>query len=72
MTDRVHSLIVVLKEDVRVDDVEHLAAAIRMFSQVLSVDPVVADHHSWMAEQRASRKWYLKIRELLDEEEKGG
>lgn len=70
MTERVHSLIVVLKEDMRVDDdVQDVMNAIRMISHVLSVDPVVADHHSWMAEQRANRKWMRKIYALMKEED---
>ncbi len=53
MTDRVHSLTVVLERDMRTDDVESLENAIRMLKGVLSVDQHISDHTAWMAQQRA-------------------
>ncbi len=65
MTDRVHSLVVVLEKDVRVDDVEALTAAIAQLRGVLSVEPIVADHAAHMAESRALEHWRTKIHDLL-------
>ena len=53
MTDRVHSLTVVLDHDIRVDDVEKLTDAIRQLRSVLSVTGEVSDLTSHMAEERA-------------------
>jgi hypothetical protein len=53
MTDRVHSLTVVLEQDVREDDVQSLTKAIHMMRGVLSVTNEVADLNSHMAEERA-------------------
>ncbi len=53
MTDRVHSLTVVLEHDVREDDVQSLTKAIHMMRGVLSVSGKVADLDSHMAEERA-------------------
>jgi hypothetical protein len=52
MTDRYHSLQVVLDEDVRSDDIESLIAAIAHFKGVIGVSGMVADPQSFMAEQR--------------------
>jgi hypothetical protein len=61
MTHRVHSLVVVLKSDLRDDDAEHVANAIREFGSVLSVKPVVADFVSNMAEDRAKAEFRAKL-----------
>jgi len=65
MTDRVHSLTVVLKHDYRTDDVENIMAAIRMISGVISVDASIANPDSWMAESRAKNELRKKLWELL-------
>jgi len=57
MTERVHSLTVVLYHDVREDDVQHVIDAIGMVRCVLSVTPIVADSTSHMAERRADQDW---------------
>lgn len=53
MTDRFHTLTVVLETDRRDDDAEYLMAAIRQLRGVLSVTGNVADIGSHMAEERA-------------------
>ena len=61
MTDRIHSLTVVLNRDIREDDVEPLINAIRMIKGVLTVDKHVADISDHMAEMRAIRDLEDKI-----------
>lgn len=56
MTDRVHSLTVVLAEDMRSDDVGALTRAIAQFRNVVSVSGHVSDVASHMAESRAKQK----------------
>ena len=53
MTDRFHSLTVVLEKDIREDDVQPLMNAIRQMRGVIAVDGHVADFATHMAEQRA-------------------
>lgn len=53
MTDRIHSITVVLTEDTRDDDVKPLIDAILMLKGVCSVSTHVSDFNSHMAEQRA-------------------
>lgn len=43
MTDRIHSIILVLAEDIRIDDAESLIAAAKQFRGVIDVTPNVAD-----------------------------
>lgn len=52
MTDRVHTITVVLDHDMRDDDVQPLLAAIRQLRGVAAVDTVVADLTSHFAEVR--------------------
>jgi hypothetical protein len=66
MTDRIHSLTVVLERDNRSDDVEALANAIRMFHGVLSVEMHVSDISSHMAEERAMMALRKKVYEALE------
>lgn len=53
MSDRIHTLTVVLEKDMRDDDVESLKSAIGHMRGVLSVDGEVSDIVSHMAEDRA-------------------
>lgn len=55
MTDRYHSLTVVLEKDMRDDDAESLINAIKMMRHVISVKGNVTDFTSLMAEERAMR-----------------
>jgi hypothetical protein len=65
MTDRVHSLTVVLAKDTRVDDIEALQNAIRQFKGVIAVEGNIANHDSFMAEQRAQDALREKIAAIL-------
>jgi hypothetical protein len=65
MTDRIHSLQVVLAHDMREDDLPQLIAAVSCFRGVISVQPMVADPGTLMAEARADVKWQQKLAALL-------
>ena len=65
MTDRYHSLTVVLEKDIRTDDAEALTDAIKMMRGVLSVSGTVAGIESHMAEERALRHLGQKLWEVL-------
>lgn len=65
MTDRYHSLTVVLEKDIRDDDAESLLTAIKMIKGVMSVEPFISDVESHMAETRARRELGNKIWEVL-------
>ena len=56
MTDRYHTLTVVLERDTRTDDAEPLIAAIGQMRGVLKVSGLVADSSTYMAEERARRE----------------
>lgn len=61
MTDRYHTLTVVLKEDTRDDDCKPLIDAILMLRGVASVTGVVSNFDSHMAEERARRELGEKL-----------
>lgn len=61
MTDRVHSLTVVLDSDIREDDIQRWVEAICLLKHVISVTPRVANLDSHMAEERAKRDLQDKI-----------
>lgn len=65
MTDRYHSLTVVLEEDVRSDDAEAIIEAIKMIRGVLDVTPHIADTASWMAQTRVRRELGEKLMSIL-------
>jgi hypothetical protein len=65
MTDRVHSLTVVLTEDIREDEVLLLKMAILQLKGVLSVDQHVADIETNMAEQRALARLRSQLAQIL-------
>lgn len=69
MTDRVNSLVVVLKEDWRTDEVERVMNAILMIGPVLSVTPNISDYAEHVAERRANRKWMTRIYAMMKEAE---
>jgi chromosome segregation and condensation protein ScpB len=56
MSDRIHSLTVVLEKDMRDDDVKSLKLAIAHMRGVLTVNGHVSDISSHMAEDRAKRE----------------
>jgi hypothetical protein len=53
MTDRYHSLTVVLENDIREDDAEAIMNAIRMIKKVISVSGNISNVQSHIAEERA-------------------
>jgi hypothetical protein len=52
MTDRIHSITLVLEENMRDDDAESLIEACRHFRGVIAANGNVADPSDFMAEQR--------------------
>ena len=65
MTDRYHTLTVVLERDTRDDDAEPLLAAIRQIRGVLSVTGSVVSPESHMAQERARRELGDKLCAVL-------
>ncbi len=65
MTDRYHSLTVVLDDNMREDDAQAIITAISLLRGVIQVTGEVAGPESYMAEQRAKRDLRMKILELL-------
>lgn len=70
MTDRLHSLTVVLDGDVRSDDAEPLLRAISLLRGVLSVKGNVADLDSYVALQQARNEIRAGIMEVIFPKEK--
>lgn len=68
MTDRHAGYIVTLENDMREDDAQATINALRMVKGVLSVDPIVANIETHMAQSRARRelieKFYNFVRGL--------
>lgn len=65
MTDRFHSLTVVLDHDIREDDAEGIINAIRHLRGVISVTGNVVDAETWMAEERARHGIGAKLLDIL-------
>ena len=65
MTDRYHSLTVVLEHDTRSDDAEPLMKAITQLRGVLSVTGIVTDIAAHMAQNRAQHELREKLYEIL-------
>lgn len=65
MTDRFHSLTVVLEEDLREDDAQVLIAAIGQLRGVIRITGQLVDPATYMAEQRAKYELRRKVLELL-------
>jgi len=65
MTDRYHSLTVVLDRDIRTDDAETTINAIKMIKNVLSVKGIVSNVDSNMAYSRAKHELTSKIWDIL-------
>lgn len=61
MTDRIHSLVVVLEHDMRDDDCEALMNAICQFRWVVSVKGNVSDIAFHVAEQRAKHELHKRL-----------
>lgn len=65
MTDRIHSLTVVLDHDIRDDDIEPIVSAIRQIRCVADVQPHVSDIAAHMAEERAHRQFDAMLHRVL-------
>jgi hypothetical protein len=57
VTDRHSGYVVTLAEDIREDDAEAVINALRMVRGVISVEPVIADIQSVIAESRRDVEW---------------
>lgn len=66
MTDRYHSLTVILEKDIRSDDCKPLIDAIKMMKNVLKVRPSVTNVTDLMAQSRAKNELIEKIYKLLN------
>ena len=68
MTDRVHSITLVLDKDIREDDVEPLLTACAMLKCVIKVKTNVSNPTSLMAEARARHDLQVKVLDALKSE----
>lgn len=67
MTERAHSLTVILSNDMRVDDVEHLVHAIQMMKFVHSVEPNTRDSELAVVEHRLKREVIERLYDVIQE-----
>jgi len=65
MTDRIHSLTVVLEDAVREEGADALAAAIRMMRGVIEVAPNVANVDFYVARSQAAQRLRASVYEAL-------
>ena len=65
MTDRIHSINVVLEKDIRVDDAERILEAICMIKGVLTAEGNISDFETHMATARAKSELGQKLFEAL-------
>lgn len=65
MTDRFHTLTVVLDRDYREDDAQAILDAIRMVKGVIAVDGNVTDHHQYGAVELAKHELRRKVFDAL-------
>jgi hypothetical protein len=65
MTERYHTLTVVLDHDMRLEEVDLLVQAIRQLRGITSVSANVADYTSFMAEERAKRTLRERLWKIL-------
>ena len=65
MTDRIKGFVVTLAPDIREDDAEPIAEAIRLLKGVISVDAKVAeiDHH--FAVKQAKREMQQRLHDVI-------
>ena len=66
MTDRIHSLTLVLEENIRIDDMTDLLAACRALKHVVSVGTNVADSESYMAQERARNAMFSLLLDTVN------
>jgi hypothetical protein len=65
MTDRIHSLQVILAKDIREDDAEDLVKLLMLIRNVVGVKRNVADSVSHMAEERAKMELKEKLFDIV-------
>lgn len=65
MTDRHSGYLVTLEADVREDDAERIRDALGMVKGVLTVEPVLADIGTQIAQQRAEQTIRVQIGNIL-------
>ena len=65
MSESIHSITVVLKEDVGTDDAKRILDALRMVRGVISADGNVADSVTHMAESRARTDLHQKMFDVI-------
>jgi len=65
VTERHAGYVVTLKEDIREDDAERLVSALRFFSCVASVTPIVSNVEHHVATEKARFDLLSKLREAL-------
>lgn len=66
MTDRHSGFLVILKQDMREDDAEHVANAIQMVKGVLAVTPVPADATEFLHQYRVRTELAHRLHELAN------
>jgi len=71
MTDRYAGLVVTLERDIREDDAEPILDAIRLIRGVASVEPVIGDYRTHMAEQRARLRYRKLLWKVFEESDHG-
>lgn len=67
MSDKFHSLSVILSEDKTEEETEAIVNAIKMTKGVMAVRTHTADINSLMAESRAKTKMLRKLYDIADE-----
>lgn len=65
MTDRIKGLIVTLDHDIRDDDIQPLADAIRLLQNVVDVSLVKADFNDSINRARVDHEWRERLIALL-------
>lgn len=66
MSDRICSFIVVLERDIRDDDSEHIANALRMVKGVCSVTPTVSDYPVLIAKMQLRNETRTKLFDAIE------
>jgi hypothetical protein len=68
MTDRLKGFTVALTTDIREDDAQAIADAIRQLRGVLDVAPILADSSDWINRQRIRAELSQKLFDILKED----
>lgn len=67
MTDRVHSFLVVLEDDIREDDMKYTIMAIHQIKGVIKVIPNVQDTNETVAEVRIRTRLLNRMLKILED-----